>query len=83
MCPSPFRGTRYDDYQIDPLTDPPHFLSSMLQATGMVQERVLAHEGITAAARDFLATKLQTSNVPVRDYPTHFLWSKHCLPAWL
>lgn len=37
-----------------------------LQATGMVQQRVLAHEGITAAARDFLATKLQTSNVPVR-----------------
>lgn len=32
----------------------------------MVQQRVLAHEGITAAARDFLATKLQTSNVPVR-----------------
>lgn len=32
----------------------------------MVQQRVLAHEGITVAARDFLATKLQTSNVPVR-----------------
>lgn len=36
------------------------------QAADMVQQRVLAHEGITVAARDFLATKLQTSNVPVR-----------------
>ncbi len=58
-----------------------HPPSLLLQAAGVVQQRVLAHEGITAAARDFLATKLQTSNVPVRAPPfpplfsvVHRLW---------
>jgi hypothetical protein len=44
----------------------PFKIKIKIQAAGVVQQRVLAHEGITAAARDFLATKLQTINVPVR-----------------
>ncbi len=36
------------------------------KAAGLIQQRVLDQGGIHSAARDFLATKLQSSNVPVR-----------------
>jgi len=36
------------------------------KAAGLIQLRVLDQGGIYSAARDFLATKLQSSNVPVR-----------------
>ena len=35
------------------------------KAAGLIQQRVLDQNGIHSAARDFLATKLQTTNVPV------------------
>jgi len=36
------------------------------KAAGLIQQRVLDQGGIHSAARDFLANKLQSTNVPVR-----------------